>query len=79
MLQARTQLAATASSPTSSLFILLSLCLHLFLERLWLFPCLDRPVVLPNSSAVYGICALVYAAHTSSSSLDSEKTPFKDE
>lgn len=33
--------------------------------RLWVFHRLDRTIVLPNASTLFGICALIYAGRES--------------
>ncbi|GAA5965487.1 hypothetical protein JCM8115_005769 [Rhodotorula mucilaginosa] len=44
-----------------SLLIVLGLLMRLKQGRLWVFHRLDRTIVLPNASTLFGICALIYA------------------
>lgn len=41
--------------------IVLGLLMRLKQGRLWVFHRLDRTIVLPNASTLFGICALIYA------------------
>ncbi|BGP23781.1 proteophosphoglycan ppg4 [Rhodotorula toruloides] len=45
-----------------ALILVFGLAIRLAQGRLWFFTRLDRTVVLPNTSTLYGFCAIVYAA-----------------
>lgn len=48
-----------------SLLILLGLLMRLRQGRLWVFHRLDRTILIPNASTLFGVCALIYAGRTS--------------
>ncbi|GAA5869906.1 hypothetical protein JCM3774_000525 [Rhodotorula dairenensis] len=44
-----------------SLLIVLGLLMRLRQGRLWVFHRLDRTILIPNASTLFGVCALIYA------------------
>lgn len=58
-------MSATLTIPSrgrSIIIVLASLVLRLQQGRFWLFHRVDKTIVIPNISTIYGICALAYAA-----------------
>ncbi|GAA5960971.1 hypothetical protein JCM10213_005909 [Rhodosporidiobolus nylandii] len=59
----RTQLGiANGLFAISIIVTLAGLAVRIFTSRFWLFSALDRTIILPNSSVVYGVCSLAYCA-----------------
>ncbi|GAA5902329.1 hypothetical protein JCM6882_000503 [Rhodosporidiobolus microsporus] len=59
----RTQLAvATAFFGFACAIILAGLLVRITSGRFWLFHRLDRTIILPNTSTIYGVCSLVYTS-----------------
>lgn len=58
-------MSSSSSCNSCSLLIVLGLLMRLKQGRLWVFHRLDRTIVLPNASTLFGICALIYAGRKS--------------
>ncbi|GAA6031081.1 hypothetical protein JCM8097_003995 [Rhodosporidiobolus ruineniae] len=46
----------------ANIVVLLGLLVRILTGRFWLFHRLDRTVILPNTSTIYGVCSMAYTA-----------------